>query len=163
MARDPTAVTTVSEAATADYVRRAIELGREAAERGDSPYGSLLVDPADETVLFEERNAVVTDDDISRHPELTLARRAARELDADTRGRSIMYTSTEPCPMCAGGIAIAGLGCVVHSVSAERAASYADSDDALSSQEVYDRWGADVVSAGPVLAEEGIALYDDYR
>ena len=44
------------------------------------PYGSLLVGPAGD-VLAEDRNTVVTERDITAHPELKLARWAARELE----------------------------------------------------------------------------------
>ena len=161
----------LSRAASERFVRRAIELAREAAERGDDPYGSLLVDPeaagaseGDESaVLMEARNAIVTDDDIARHPELTLARRAARELSPEVRERAIMYTSTQSCPMCAGGIAFAGLAAVVHSVSAETSAELAGSDEYLPSGEVYDRLGAQTVAVGPLLESEGLAVHREFR
>lgn len=65
--------------------------------------------------------------------------------------------------MCAGGIRIAGLAAVVHSVSAERAAELAGHDDALPSRVVYERTGADVASLGPVLPEAGAAVHREYR
>jgi len=148
------------------YTERAIELAREAAARGDNPYGSLLVDPeASEgpTVLREARNAVVTEDDLREHPELHLAEWAGRELDPAVRERTIMYTSTEPCPMCAGGIRIARLAAVVHSVSAEQAAELAGHDNAHPSRLVYDDTGTDVQSLGPVLPEAGAAVHRDHR
>jgi len=148
------------------YTERAIELAREAAARGDDPYGSLLVDPDapdGPTVVREARNAVITESDLREHPELHLAEWAGRELDPAVRGRTIMYTSTEPCPMCAGGIRIAGLAAVVHSVSAERAAELAGHDDAHPSRLVYADTGADVQSLGPVLPEAGAAVHRDHR
>jgi tRNA(Arg) A34 adenosine deaminase TadA len=57
-----------------------IRLASEARRAGDQPYGALLV-AADGTVLAEDRNTVVTERDITAHPELKLARWAARELD----------------------------------------------------------------------------------
>lgn len=104
------------------HVRQAIELGREAAERGDDPYGSVLV--REDRVVMEARNAVVTADDLAAHPELALARRAERELGPEERAETALYTSTEPCPMCAGGVYHAGLGGVVFSVSAERSREF---------------------------------------
>ena len=142
-----------------DHVREAIDLAREAVERGDNPYGSVLVRVGDDEVAMSERNAVNTADDVRRHPELTLAHRAAREFSPEQRRDLIMYTSTEPCPMCAGGIAHAGLGAVVHSTSAERAAELYGRDDWLPSAEVYDRRGSDVAVGGPVLPEAGDAVH----
>jgi tRNA(Arg) A34 adenosine deaminase TadA len=61
----------------------------------------------------------VTESDPRRHPELDLAVEAKREFTADERARTVMYTSTEPCPMCAGGLRSAGLARVVYSVGGD--------------------------------------------
>ncbi|NUT91916.1 MAG: nucleoside deaminase [Saccharothrix sp.] len=101
------------------HLRRAIALAAEAREGGNPPFGSLLVGP-DGTVLVEERNSSITDSDITAHPELKLARWAARELDAETAAGTTMYTSCEPCGMCAGALARSGLGRVVFALSGEQ-------------------------------------------
>jgi len=101
------------------HLRRAIELAAAARAAGDMPYGSLLVGPGG-NVLAEYRNTVVTERDIAAHPELKLARWAARELDADTALQTTMYTSCQPCPMCTGAIARSGLGRVVFALSSEQ-------------------------------------------
>ena len=85
------------------HLRRAIELAAEGRAAGDAPFGSLLVGP-DGSVLVEDHNTVLSDGDISAHPELKLAKWAARELDADTAAATTMYTSCQPCGMCAGAI-----------------------------------------------------------
>ncbi|MCP2168771.1 nucleoside deaminase [Goodfellowiella coeruleoviolacea] len=95
-----------------EHLRRAIALAAEARAGGNPPFGSLLVGP-DGTVLAEERNSSITDNDITAHPELKLARWAARELDAATAAGTTMYTSCEPCGMCAGALARSGIGHVV--------------------------------------------------
>ena len=97
-------------------LRRAIELATEARASGNPPFGSLLAGP-DGTVLAEERNTTLTDDDITAHPELKLARWAARHLDAATAAKTTMYTSCQPCGMCAGALARSGLGQVVFALS----------------------------------------------
>ncbi|MEJ2858022.1 MULTISPECIES: nucleoside deaminase [unclassified Saccharothrix] len=101
------------------HLRRAIELAAEAREGGNPPFGSLLVGP-DGAVLVEERNSSITDFDITAHPELKLARWAARGLDAETAAGTTMYTSCEPCGMCAGALARSGLGRVVFALSGEQ-------------------------------------------
>ncbi len=65
------------------HLRRAQELAVEARRAGGPPYGSLLVG-ADGSVLAEERNTVLTSADVTAHPELKLARWAARYLDEAT-------------------------------------------------------------------------------
>ncbi|MEU2115763.1 nucleoside deaminase [Streptomyces sp. NPDC016459] len=100
-------------------LRRAIALAAEARESGNPPFGSLLAGP-DGTVLAEERNTTLTDKDVTTHPELKLARWAARELDAGTAADTTMYTSCQPCEMCAAVIRAAGLRRVVFALSGEQ-------------------------------------------
>jgi tRNA(Arg) A34 adenosine deaminase TadA len=134
----------------------ALALAREAAARGDRPFGSVLV--RDDEVVMRESNRVVTEDDIRRHPELHLAHRACREFDADERAATVMYTSTEPCPMCAGGMATAGFGRVVYSVGGDEIVEFTGGEPAVRAATVLDR--TDVV--GPVMNEAGRAVHEDH-
>lgn len=127
---------------TLTLLRRAIALAAEARAHGDPPFGSLLAGP-DGTVLAEERNTTVTGQDITAHPELKLARWAARKLDPATAAATTMYTSCQPCRMCAGAIERSGLGRVV----------YALSEDQLTALKPGGGW--------PVVPQEGPALYEE--
>jgi tRNA(Arg) A34 adenosine deaminase TadA len=101
------------------HLRRAIALAQRARDSGEQPFGSLLVGP-DGDVLGEDHNTTLSDGDVTAHPELKLARWAARELDADTARGTTLYTSCQPCGMCANVIARAGLGRVVFALSSEQ-------------------------------------------
>ena len=111
------------------------------------PFGSLLVDPTGE-VLQEERNTVLTERDIAAHPEMKLARWAARELDGDSAPLTTMYTSCEPCPMCRGAISRSGLGRVVFALSNDQLAE-------LRPAGVVAPDAAQVDYQGPALPDEG--------
>jgi tRNA(Arg) A34 adenosine deaminase TadA len=101
-------------------LRRAIELAREAREEhGNPPFGSLLAD-AEGNVLAEDRNTSLTDNDITAHPELKLARWAAQNLAPEAAAATTMFTSTQPCGMCTGAIERSGLGRVVYALSTEQ-------------------------------------------
>lgn len=104
------------------FLRRAIELAARSRADGDAPFGSLLV-AADGAVLAEDHNTVRSGNDITAHPELKLARWAARELDAVAARVTTMYTSCQPCAMCMGAIQRSGLGRVVFALSNEQLAS----------------------------------------
>jgi tRNA(Arg) A34 adenosine deaminase TadA len=108
-------ITTADES----LLRRAIAIAARAITLGDAPYGSLLAGP-DGAILAEAHNTVRRDNDISAHPELKLARWAARELNPETAAHTTLYTSCQPCGMCAGGIIRSGLGRVVYALSTER-------------------------------------------
>jgi tRNA(Arg) A34 adenosine deaminase TadA len=101
------------------HLKHAIQLAASAREAGDMPFGSLLVGPTGQ-VLAEARNTVLSEGDITAHPELKLARWAGRELAADVARMTTMYTSCQPCPMCRAGIARSGLGRVVFALSTEQ-------------------------------------------
>ncbi|MBV0923294.1 nucleoside deaminase [Halomicroarcula limicola] len=139
------------------HMREAFALAREAAARGDEPFGSVLV--RDDVVVMSDSNRVVTEADIRRHPELHLAHRACREYDAEERSEMVMYTSTEPCPMCAGGMATAGFGRVVYSVDHEEIAAFTGDEPAPGSAEILEGT-TDVV--GPVLNDEGRQIHREF-
>ncbi|PKY01833.1 cytidine deaminase-like protein [Aspergillus campestris IBT 28561] len=103
----------------ARYLRRCIELARQAAQAGDGAFGSVLVDAAGE-VLKEDRNRTVTNSDFTLHPEFTLAKWAQDNLNPTERASSTVYTSGEHCPMCAATHAYAGLGRIVYASSSEQ-------------------------------------------
>lgn len=131
-------------------LRRAVEIAVRSRADGYAPYGSLLAGP-DGAVLIEAHNTVRADRDISAHPELKLARWAARELDPDTAAATTMFTSCQPCAMCTGAIDRSGLGRVVYALSSEQ-------HDALNPKGGW----ASVRQEGPALYEEARAAVDGY-
>ncbi|MFW5974369.1 MAG: nucleoside deaminase [Natrialbaceae archaeon] len=141
------------------YVREAIELAAEAVENGNTPFGSLLV--VDDEVIERSRNTTVTDGDITAHPELKLARWAARELTPGERERCTMYTSTEPCEMCSTAIHYAGLGRVVFSVSTGTLADRRGTEVGLTCEGLIDAKGGSTTVDGPVLEPEGLRVHGD--
>lgn len=139
------------------HLRRTFDLAREAAERGDLPFGSVLV--RDDTVVMADSNRELTGDDIRRHPELHLAYRGCREFDVDGRSETVMYTSTEPCAMCAGGMTSAGFGRVVYSVGSDEMAEFTGREPSVRSAEILD--GITPV-VGPVLNDEGRGIHREF-
>lgn len=141
------------------YIERALELARAAAENGNEPFGSLLV--RGDEIIAESENTVNTDDDVTAHPELKLARWAAAELPSHALAETTMYTSTEPCAMCSGAIYHSGLRRVVYSVSAERSREVAGNDLVVPSTDIFERGDADVDVVGPVLPEAGARVHEE--
>ena len=137
-------------AADQALLRRAIAIAAHAITLGDAPYGSLLAD-ADGAILIEAHNTVRRDNDISAHPELKLARWAARELDPEAAARTTLYTSCQPCGMCTGGIARSGLGRIVYALSTQQFTLLSPEPD----------WPA-VAQEGPALFEEARAPIEEY-
>ena len=123
------------------HLRRCIELAAEARAAGDHPFGSVLVG-GDGRVLVERRNRVVSDKDVTSHPELVLVQWASMHLDDAARAAATMYTSCEHCAMCSTAFYWAGLGRLVFAFSGEQIrALVPDSAPklALDTREVFSR------------------------
>src|SRR5690554_667039 len=100
------------------HLRRCIELAKTALEKGDEPFGSVLVS-GDGEVLAEDHNHVAGGDH-TQHPEFALARWAAENLTPEERSKATVYTSGEHCPMCAAAHGWVGLGRIVYASSSEQ-------------------------------------------
>ena len=143
------------------FIKRACELAREAGKRGDGPYGSVLV--IDDEIVMEASNHENTSGDLSKHAELTLARRAQEELEPKVAEEAVLYTSTEPCPMCSTGIMYANLNAVVFSVSGQRASELRGGNTTgIPCNEIFNRFNTDIDVYGPVLEKEGIAVHEEF-
>ncbi|GIE95795.1 nucleoside deaminase [Paractinoplanes rishiriensis] len=147
------------------HLQRAVALAWEARELGDHPFGSLLVTPGG--VVLEARNTVVTQDDPTGHAETNLVRLAGR-LDRGELEGSSLYTSTEPCAMCAGAIYWSGIGRVVFALSEAELAGMVTEEAGvpplrLSSREVFGRGGRQIVVDGPAaLAGASVAVHHGF-
>ena len=85
------------------HLRTAIQVAREARDHGNHPFGAILVDENNQ-VLLRVENTVVTGKDCTGHAETNLMRLASQHFSEEQLARCTLYTSTEPCAMCAGAI-----------------------------------------------------------
>jgi tRNA(Arg) A34 adenosine deaminase TadA len=146
------------------WLERAVVLAWEARRRGDHPFGALLV-TSDGTVV-EARNSVVTGRDPTGHAETNLVRLAG-VLDRGSLGGSTLYTSTEPCAMCAGAIYWAGIGRVVFALSEEALAEMVEEEEGvpplrLPCRELFGRGGRPIVVDGPVALPGATAVHEGF-
>ena len=99
------------------WVRRAIALSADARARGKHPFGALVVG-ADDSVIAEAGNAFGwPDGDCTGHAELIAVRDASRLVPPQQLATATLYTSAEPCAMCAGAVYWSGIARVVYALS----------------------------------------------
>lgn len=103
-----------------DYLREAIKISEESRASGNHPFGALLVSPEGE-ILIRCGNTHKTDKGVG-HAELNVAREACHRYEPEYLEKCTMYTSCEPCSMCAGGAYWAGFGTVVYGLTEHRLA-----------------------------------------
>jgi tRNA(Arg) A34 adenosine deaminase TadA len=108
-------------------LRLAIDVAARARRAGNHPFGAVLASAAGE-VLLEGENSVATERDVTGHAELNLVRAASRAFTEEELGSTTLYSSTEPCAMCAGGIYWSGIGRVVYALSEARLGEFTGAD-----------------------------------
>jgi tRNA(Arg) A34 adenosine deaminase TadA len=81
------------------YLRIAIDLSRHALEdQGKTPFGAIVV--LDNEVIGEGTSSVIELLDPSAHAEVMALRSAAQKLQSHLLPGGVLYSSSEPCPMC---------------------------------------------------------------
>jgi len=149
------------------FLRQAIELARSAREDGRHPFGSLIVNEKGETIVAARNNAVRPKGDPTQHAELVACAEAARLLSEPELARCTLYTSTEPCAMCAGAIYWTGIGRVVFALPETGLLRYTGSHRQnptldLPCREVFARGQKLIVVAGPFLEDEAGSVHEGF-
>lgn len=150
------------------YLRRCIEISRLSRESGNTPFGALLVD-ADGNIVMEQGNIEITEKICTGHAETTLAARASHEFSRDFLWTCTLYTTAEPCAMCAGAIYWANIGRVVYGMTEKRLLELTGSDEQnptfdLPCREVFARGQKNIQVIGPIAAveEEAAEVHKGY-
>ena len=90
------------------------------AKKGDLPYGAVIV--KDNEIVMRGYNTAQTDNDVSAHAELNILRAFTKQYgySLDALSGYTLYTTCEPCPMCAAACVWAGVSTVVFGASIEQ-------------------------------------------
>lgn len=147
------------------FMRTAIDVAQRARDNGNHPFGAILVDDQGR-ILLEAENTVVTDRDCTGHAETNLMRLASQQYDGDFLAKCTLYTSTEPCPMCAGAIFWANVRRVVYGLSEEKLYEIAGPDSVevlrLPCRELFAKGRKPIEVVGPILEEEARKVHVDF-
>jgi tRNA(adenine34) deaminase len=101
------------------WMRTALSAAEKAGEGGEVPVGACLID-ANGNLLATAGNRTITDHDPTAHAEILVLRRAAAEIGNYRLTDTILYTTIEPCAMCAGALVNARIKRLVYGASDER-------------------------------------------
>ena len=142
------------------FIEETYRLAREAVRRGDHPFGALLV--RDGEIVLRAHNSVHSSHDITGHAELNLVRLATGRFSARELEHCTLYTSTEPCLMCCGGIYWANIRQVVFGVSSAALAALSGGNFVIPSPSLFARLEPVVQVTGPILESEGLAIHAPY-
>ncbi len=143
-----------------EFLRRAIEIALDARRHGNQPFGAHL--ELDGKVALTAENTVNSDRNPTRHAETNLVQKAIEALTEEQRAQATLYTSCEPCAMCAGAIYWAGIRKIVYALSSEQLARSAGETGLAACKEVFKRIGEEIEVAGPFLFEEAMKPHEGY-
>ena len=145
------------------FLARTFEVARRAMANGNHPFGAVLVD-RNRKVLCEAENGYMPARDGTAHAERLLATQACRTVSPEVLADATMYSSAEPCAMCAGAIYWAGIGRVVYGLSEHRLRAVTGDHPEnptldLPCREVFKSGQRPTKVVGPLLEEEAEALH----
>ena len=147
------------------FLRQAIELARAAREHGAHPFGSLIVDENGQVLVTARNNAVPPKGDPTQHAERLACSLVGRQFSPAQLAKCTLYTSTEPCAMCAGAIYWTGIGRVVYALSAKGLYSLTGSDTPaldIPCREVFARGQRPTIVEGPFIEEEAALVHHNF-
>ena len=139
-------------------LKRCAEISRQSRAGGNTPFGALLADK-EGNILLEQPNVEITE----------VAEKASRQYSKDFLKDCTLYTTAEPCAMCAGAIYWAGIGRVVYGMSEKDLLAHTGADPQnptfdLPCREVFARGQKkiEVVGPFPELVEEIAGVHEGY-
>jgi len=140
-------------------LRQTIALSQASKQRGRHPFAALVADRDGKVIAEAGNNSMPPEGDPTQHAELVAVAAAAKRLSPTELEACTLYTSAEPCCMCAGAVYWTGVGRVVYALS-EHALLGLTGDHpenptfSLPCREVFARGQRTVSVFGPMLEAE---------
>ncbi|MGX7245989.1 nucleoside deaminase [Enterococcus quebecensis] len=144
----------------ATFMEQALELAKDAARNGNEPFGALLVKGKD--IVFTGENQIHTESDPTYHAELGIIRDFCSTEKITDLSEYTLYTSCEPCCMCAGAMVWSSLGRMVFSLGHDELAAIAGFNIMIGSEEIFSKSPNRPEVVKGVLREAAVPIYVDY-
>jgi guanine deaminase len=145
------------------FMRRAIANSRAAGveKRTGGAFGAVIVDRAGK-VVAEGSNHVVSNCDPTWHGEMEAIRNACASLKVIKLDGCILYTSSEPCPMCLATAYWAGLDGIVFGAGVADSKEYGGFDDAFIYEQFAKPAAARAIPQVQLLRDEAVRVWKEY-
>ena len=127
------------------------------AKEGDAPYGAVIV--KDNEVVAIAHNTVNTDNDPSAHAEINVIRSLTAKLKNPSLEGYSIYTTGEPCPMCATACVWSGLSEIVYGASIQDLITLNQSQINIYCEEVIAKSFRNIKVTKGVLKNECLDLF----
>ncbi len=144
------------------FMHLAIEKTKEGIANGQTPFGAVIVN-ADGEVIASAHNEVWLRTDITAHAEMVAIEAACKKLDTIDLSGCIIYSTTEPCPMCFSAIHWARIDRVYFGARIEDAQNARFNELTISSETMKEMGGSPVEVVPGLLKGECIGLFGEWE
>ena len=143
-----------------EFMKKAIELSKEAVEHGNEPFGAVLV--KDGKIVFTNENQIYTNHDPTFHGEAGLIREFCAVTGITDLHEYILYSRCEPCFMCSGAMVWVKLGRLVYGASNIELEHILGDEGCNCSRMVFENsfWKPEVTEG--VMREESLEVLKSY-
>ncbi|MEA5604127.1 nucleoside deaminase [Nostoc sp. UHCC 0252] len=127
------------------------------AKKGDAPYGAVIV--INNEVVAVAHNTVKRDNDPSAHAEINVIRSLTAKLKSLSLEGYSIYTTGEPCPMCATACVWSGLSEIVYGASIQDLINVNQSQINISCEEVIAKSFRNIKVTKGILKNQCLDLF----
>ena len=145
----------------AEYMRLAIRKAQEGIAAGQSPFGAIII--KDNQVVAVTHNTVWRDCDPTAHAEVNCIRHAATALGTIFLHGCVMFSTTEPCPMCLSAIHWSKIERVMYGASIADAAAAGFCELSVDAKKLADMGQSPLRVESGLLREECAALFAQWQ
>lgn len=135
-----------------------MKIALEEAKQGDTPFGAVIV--KDNQVVAQAHNTVKTDSDPSAHAEVNVIRKLTAKMKNPSLEGYTLYTTCEPCPMCAATCIWAGISEIVLGATIQDLIDVGVGQINISCEEIIAKGFRDIKVTKGILKEESLRLFE---
>lgn len=145
------------------FMSRAIELSEKTSmvDSAGGVFGTVIVQNGQ--IIGEGANRVVAENDPTWHGEIQAIREACKKVGSFKLTGATLYTSAEPCPMCAAAAYWAGIERIFYAATCEDALEYGDFDDTMIYAELKKPATDRSIPAQQIMRDEAVEVWKKYK
>jgi len=144
-----------------NFMRLAIQEAKEGVDDGQAPSGACIV--KNDEVISCEHNRVWETTDITAHAEIVAIREACKKLNAIDLSGCIIYSTTEPCPMCYSAIHWAKISKIIFGTRIQDAKNFGFSELCISDKQMNELGNDYIRITSDFLREENLELFKYWK
>lgn len=139
------------------YMKIALQEAYLSKSEGNKGYGAVVV--FDDHIIGQAHDTAITEKDPSLHAEVNAIRQAVKTIDDTNLCGTILFSTCEPCPMCASLAAWANMTAIVYGISIQETAEFGRLRIQVSANQIIEQspWSVEVI--GNILYDECKMLY----